>query len=612
MKKKTNSSIVVYAALPAAIAAAVFVGCRKSSTPPQTDRMLIRLPLFTKIQTLDSGNLTDIYSLGIASQIFESLYEYHYLKRPYELVPLLAEEMPQISDDHLTYTIRIKKGIFFQDDPCFPDGKGREVTAADFVYALKRIANVKYMSQRWPDWNGRIVGLDEFREFTKGFQRELDVDYSRPVEGLQALDDYTLQFKLTKPWPQLAWYLASAVTAPAAREAAEYYGRDIMYHPVGTGPFRLKIWQRSFYIELVRNETWHGGFYPAEGEPSDAENGYLADAGKPLPFADAILYRIIEEFQPAWLMFLRGDLDMMQIFKDNFSQAVNPDTLTAAPEMSERGIRLLVFDDPSVFWVGFNMQDAVLGPNKPLRKAICRAIDRQAANRLFFNGVHKIAYGYLPPGLEEYDPNIVHTDYARYDPAEARALIQEAQALFGGPIPPLTIAIPGTSNLDRQIGQFLQKYFADVGLQLRVDYMDWPTYLDGLNKGKLQIFFSGASPSIPDSLDMLMAFCSWNWGYGGNHFYYANPQFDDLYRQVEGMFPGPERTRLCRRMERIMLDDYPAAFLSHRVSIAIIHDWYKNAKPHVFSYNTAKYRKIDLEQRSRYKKLLKELKKTQK
>lgn len=612
MKKKTNSFIVVYAALPAAIAAAVFVGCRKSSTPPQTDRMLIRLPLFTKIQTLDSGNLTDVYSLGIASQIFESLYEYHYLKRPCELVPLLAEEMPQISDDHLTYTIRIKKGIFFQDDPCFPDGKGREVTAADFVYALKRIANVKYMSQRWPDWNGRIVGLDEFREFTKGFQRELDVDYSRPVEGLQALDDYTLQFKLTKPWPQLAWYLASAVTAPAAREAAEYYGRDIMYHPVGTGPFRLKIWQRSFYIELVRNETWHGGFYPAEGEPSDAENGYLADAGKPLPFADAILYRIIEEFQPAWLMFLRGDLDMMQIFKDNFSQAVNPDTLTAAPEMSERGIRLLVFDDPSVFWVGFNMQDAVLGPNKPLRKAICRAIDRQAANRLFFNGVHKIAYGYLPPGLEEYDPNIVHTDYARYDPAEARALIQEAQALFGGPIPPLTIAIPGTSNLDRQIGQFLQKYFADVGLQLRVDYMDWPTYLDGLNKGKLQIFFSGASPSIPDSLDMLMAFCSWNWGYGGNHFYYSNPQFDDLYRQVEGMFPGPERTRLCRRMERIMLDDYPAAFLSHRVSIAIIHDWYKNAKPHVFSYNTAKYRRIDLEQRSRYKKLLKELKKTQK
>lgn len=611
MKRKIRQVGLSAAALGVLALWTAVGGCRKASQPAD-GKMVIRLPLFTRIQTLDCGNLTDVYSLSIASQIYESLYEYHYLKRPVELVPLLAEEMPEISDDHLTYTIRIRKGVFYHDDPCFPNGRGRQVKAQDFVFALKRIANVKYMSQRWPDWNGRIVGLDEFREYTKGFQRESDVDYSRDLEGLRALDDWTLQLKLTKPWPQLVWYLASAVTAPVPREAVDYYGKDILYHPVGTGPFRLKVWKRGFYIELVRNETWHGGTYPTEGEPSDRENGYLEDAGRPLPFADAIVYRMIEELQPAWLMFLRGDLDIMQVFKDNFSQAVNPDTLTATPEMSDRGIRLLVFDDPSVFWVGFNMQDPVLGKNKPLRMAISRAIDRQAAIRLFFNGIHKVACGYLPPGLEEYDPNIVHTEYAKYDPAEARALLEEARRIHGGPIPPLTMAIPGTSNLDRQMGQFMQKYLADVGPQLRVDYMDWPTYLDGLNKGKLQMFFSGASPSIPDSLDMLMAFCSWNAGYGGNHFFYSNPEFDDLYRQAEPMFPGPERTRLCRRMERVMLEDYPAVFLNHRVAIAIVHDWYKNAKPHTFSYNTAKYRKIDLEKRSRYKELLNELKKKRK
>ncbi len=610
--KKRAVQVRLAASILLVLAACLPAGCRRRSDSSASERMVIRVPMFSKIQTLDCGNLTDVYSIGVASQIYESLYEYHYLKRPVELVPLLAEDMPDISEDHLTYTIRIRKGIFYHDDPCFPDGKGREVKAADFVFALKRIANVKYMSQRWTDWNGRIVGLDGFREYTKSFRRESDVDYSVEVEGLRALDDYTLRLKLTKPWPQLIWYLASAVTAPVPREAVDYYGKDIMYHPVGTGPFRLKVWERGFYIELVRNENWHGGTYPTEGEPSDWENGYLEDAGKPLPFADAIVYRIIEEFQPAWLMFLRGDLDIMQIFKDNFAQAVNPDTLTATPAMAERDIRLLVFDDPSVFWIGFNMQDPVLGPNKPLRMAVSRAVDRQAAIRLFFNGVHKVAHGYLPPGLEEYDPNIVHTDYAKYDPAEARALLQEAQRIHGGSIPPLTIAIPGTSNLDRQIGQFLQKYLADVGLQLRVDYMDWPTYLDGLNKGKLQIFFSGASPSIPDSLDMLMGFCSWNWGYGGNHFFYSNPEFDALYRQAEPMFPGPERTRLCRQMERIMLEDCPAVFLNHRVAIAIIHGWYKNAKPHEFSYNTAKYRRIDLEKRNRYKELLNELKKKSK
>lgn len=587
----------------------VYMGYRIRPIEKESGLMVIRRPLLTKIQTLDCGNLSDVYSISIASQIYEPLYDYHFLKRPFEVVPLIAEGMPEISEDHLTYTIKIKQDILFQDDPCFPNEKGRPLKAADFVYAIKRIANIKFVSQRWTDWNGRVAGLDDFREYTKQFKNELDVDYSVEIEGLKALDEYTLQLKLVKPWPQLQWNLTTAVTAPVAREAVEYYGKDIMYHPVGTGPYKLKIWQRGFYIELERNENWRAEVYPSEGQPSDLADGNLADAGKPLPFADRLVYRIIEEFQPAWLMFLRGDLDVMQVFKDNFNQAVDPVTLTASKEMKDRGIELLVYDDPSVFWVGFNMTDPVLGKNLPLRKAICRAIDRQTAIDLFFNGVHKMAHGYIPPGLEDYDPNIVNTDYSKYDPEEAKALLRRARDLHGGPIPPLTMAIPGTGNFDRQMGQFMQKYFADVGLELRVDYMDWPTYLDGLNKGKLQMFFSGASPSIPDSLDMLLSFCSWNWGYGGNHFYYSNPEFDALFRKAEVMFPGPQRTQIGRRLERIMLEDYPAAFINHRVAIAIVHGWYENTKTHVFSYNTAKYRKIDLPQRNAYKDRLKELKK---
>lgn len=585
--------------------------CGKQDSDKERQKV-IRLPMLTKIQTLDCGNLTDVYSISIASQIFEPLYDYHYLKRPYEIIPLTAKGMPEISEDHLVYTIRIKKGIYFQDDPCFPEGKGRELKADDFVYAIKRIANIKFVSQRWVDWNGRVVGLDEFREFTKSFDKELDVDYSVEVEGLKALDDHTLQLKLVKPWPQLQWNLATVVTSPVAREAVEYYDKEIMYHPVGTGPYKLKIWQQGFFIELERNEKWRTEVYPSEGEPTDLEQGYLADAGKPIPFTDRAVYRVIEEFQPAWLMFLRGELDVMQVFKDNFSQAVDPATLTATSEMKDRGIRLIIYDDPSIFWVGFNMQDPTLGKNLPLRKAISRAINRQAAVDLFFNGIHKIAYGYLPPGLEEYDPSIVHTDYSKYDPDEARLLLREAEAIHGSSIPSLTMAIPGTGNLDRQMGQFMQKYLADVGLDLKIEYMDWPTYLDGLNKGKLQMFFSGASPSIPDSLDMLLAFCSWNWGYGGNHFFYSNPEFDALFRQAEVMFPSPQRTAICRKLERIMLEDYPAAFINHRVAITIVHDWYRNAKPSAFSYNTLKYRSVDPDKRNAYKDLLKELKKKKK
>jgi len=586
----------------------LLTGCSQKDDEADASENVWRRPLFTKIQTLDSGNLSDVYSLGVASNIYESLYDYHYLKRPFEIIPLLAEDLPQISDDKLTYTIKIKKGVFFQDDPCFPDGKGRELKAQDFVYALKRIANVKYMSQKWSDFDQKIVGLDDFREYSKQFKKELDVDYSKEVGGFRAIDDYTLQIKLNKPWPKLVSIFALTFTAPVAREAVEYYGQDIVSHPVGTGPYKLKTWHRGVYIELIRNENWRGGVYPSEGAPGDLEAGYLDDAGQPLATIDRLIYRIIEEFQPAWLLFKRGDLEWMQTFKDNFNEAVNAATLEATPEMIERGIELVLYDDPSVFWIGFNMQDPVLGKNKPLRKAISRAIDRDRFIDLFFNGVHKKAYGYIPPALPEYNPDIVNTDYAKYDPDEARVLVRKAQTKYGGQIPAVTLAIPGSGTWERQAGQFLKKYFEDAGLVLKVDYMDWPTYLDVINKGKHQMFFSGGSPSVPDAMDGLMSFYTKYWGYGGNHYFYSNPEFDKLYERTEVLFPSLEKNALCHKMEKIVLDDYPAVFVNHRVSTVLRQSWFRNYKPHVFSYYTAKYWRIDIDKRNEYKDLLKELK----
>ena len=587
-------------------------GCSKKDGEEETNLNVWRRPLFVKIQTLDCGNLSEAFSAAVASNIYETLYDYHYLKRPFEVIPLLAEGFPHISEDELTYTIKIKRGVLFQDDPCFPDGKGRELVAGDFVYALKRIANVKYLSQRWSYFDGKIVGLDEFREYTKQFKKQFDVDYSKEVEGLQAVDDYTVQIKLVKPWPKLQLVLCLPFVAPVAHEAVDYYQEDIIYHPVGTGPYKLKTWQRGVYIELDRNENWRGGVYPSEGTFGDAEEDFLDDSGKPLATIDRIFYRVIEEFQPAWLLFKRGELEWMQTFKDNFSEAVNAATLEATPEMTERGLELVLYDDPTVFWVGFNMQDPVLGSNKPLRKAISRAINREEYNELFFHGVHKIAYGCIPPTMADYDPNIVNTDYAKYDLREARSLVQEAEKIHGDPIPALTLANPGSGVIDRQMGQYMQKTFEKIGLQLKIDYMDGPTYWDTLNKGKHQMFSSGWGPDVPDTLDSLIIFHTKSWGYGSNHFYYSNFEFDRLYDKAESMFPSPERTKLCRRMEQIVLDDYPAAFTSHRVSTVLRQSWFKNYKPHMFSFNNAKYWRIDCKKKSEYKNLLKELKEKKK
>ena len=594
------------------VAMLLFQGCSGKDGEGDSDEMVLRWWLRTKIQTLDAGDMRGLYSMRVGRQMYETLYTYHYLKRPYEAIPLLAEALPEISEDRLTYIIRIKNGIYYQDDPCFPDGKGRELKARDFVFSLKRVANVKYNSQNWASMKGKIAGLDDFREYTKPFKNEFEVDYSKEVEGLKALDDYTLQIKLTKPWPQIIdMILTDTLSSPVPMEAVDYYQKDIIYHPVGTGPYKLKKWQRGVYIELVRNENWRGGLYPSEGAPGDTEAGLLADAGKPVPFADRIIWRVILEDQPGWLLFMRGEFDGIGIPKDNFNEAVGRSGMEETEAMRQRGIRMIRYNDPSVFWLGFNMKDPVLGKNKPLRKAISRGYDRVKMNDILYNGRNQIAYGFIPPGLNSYDPEIEKYGFSKYDPKEAKALIKEAEQIQGGPIPPLRLAMPGTDTFYRQFGQFTQRQFERIGLTLEVDYMDWPTYMDIINKGRAQIFASGIGAGSPDAIDFLGAFSTREFAPGQNKFFYSNPAYDALYEKVE-VLPFDENVKEeYRKLERMALEDYPAVLTTHRMGYVLIHDWLENYKPHIFSNNPFgqnKYYKIDVQKRNAYKDLLKAIK----
>lgn len=588
-------------------------GCSQKDGQDRPDEIVLRHRMPTKIQTLDAGNMRGVYSMTVGGQIYETLFVFHFLKRPFELVPQLAEGMPEVSEDHLTHTIHIKKGVYYQDDPCFPDGKGRELKAQDFVYSLKRIANIKYASQNWYIFKDRIAGLDAFREYTKEFKSEFEVDYSKEVEGLKSLDDYTIQIRLTKPWPQMPETIfADNMSSPVAKEAAEYYGKDIIRHPVGTGAYRLKIWHPGSYIELVKNENWRGELYPVEGAPGDEEAGYLEDAAKPVPFADRLIWRVIEEDQPAWLLFLRGEIDGMGIPKDNFNEAVNMENREATDQMKELGICLKHFDDPSVFWIGFNMRDPILGNNKPLRKALSRAFDREYFIDLFLNGRGHVAHGFVAPGLDSYDSEMKKYGYSKYDLEEARQLLREAEKIQGGLIPKLKLGMPGVDTFSKQYGQFVQRQFQKIGVNLEVNYMDWPTYMAEQNKGQLQMFAAGVSASYPDAVDFLTLFGTKYFAPGGNKFFYSNPEYDALLEEAEVMFSSPERMELYRKMEHMVMEDYPAVFTNHRISYVLHHSWYKNYKPHVFSYGVSKYRNVDLAERNTYKGRSKEILKNKK
>jgi ABC-type transport system substrate-binding protein len=581
----------------------LLIGGCDNSPVSDSNQVVIYSALAAKVRGLDPADIGDTTSSGVASQIFECLYQYHYLKRPYQLIPQLAAEMPQVSNDGLTYRIKIKEGVHFADDECFENGEGRELVAEDFVYSWKRIADINVRSKNWWIFDGKIVGFDDFREYTKTCDDSEDVDYTRKVEGLYAPDKYTIVIKLKKPWPQIKYMLAHLPTAAVAKEAVEYYGKDIINNPVGTGPYKLKTWHRGSYIDLVKNPDFRREFYPSEGEPGDREKGLLKDAGKRLPLNDRLLMMVVQEDPPRWFLFLKGKFDVSGIPKDNFSEAIDQRG-TVTDKMEKLGIELKTFRDPSTYWLGFNMEDDVLGDNLPLRKAISCAVNRRKYIELFTNGRGEIAHGFIPPLMKAYDPDITDFTAASYNQEKAERLVEEAEKVHGGELPELTLAVPGTSVVSRQRGEFLQRCFDRVGLKMKMDYMDWPTFQDKVKSKSAQMFMLGWIADFPDAENFLQLFYSKNESPGPNNFNYSNPEFDRIYQKARVMQESAQRTRLYRKAEKMVLKDYPAVFIMHGVAYVLQHDWLENYKPHAFGYGLSKYRSINQKQRRQYDELV--------
>ncbi len=508
----------------------------------------------------DPAGAHDLYSGTVEQAIFETLLSYDYLARPSKLVPLTAEALPQITDNGQTYTVRIRKGIYFAADPAFKGAK-RELVAEDYVYSLERLMDPAIRSP-WA-WllEGKIVGLDELAEKAK--QPGGKFDYDAKVPGLEAVDRYTLRIRLKQPDYNLSYVLAHEPTSAVAREVVAAYrdeGGRIMSNPVGTGPYKLAKWIRSSKIVLEANPDYRGfiwDFKPG-ADPEDAR--IVAEMkGKRMPQVGRVEISIMEEDQSRLLAFQNGELDLMNMEGPLAPKVLNGGTLT--PDMQKKGVRLSRFVDPEISYHYWNMMDPVVGgltrEKIALRRAMAMAYPVDEEIRVVRNNQAIEAQYPIPPGVVGHDPN--YRSSVKYDPVAANALLDKFGYKKGADgwrtLPdgkPLVIRYASRpDSLGRQMDEMWKKAFDGIGIRMEVQKDKFAELLKLEKQCKLQMRTASWIADYPDADNFMQLLYGKN-VYQSNNACARIPEYDRLYEQSIRIPAGPERDRLYHEMTKVI------------------------------------------------------------
>lgn len=529
--------------------------------------------------TLDPVQASNVYANFVIVNAYDTLYSYKYLARPYQLKPNLAVDFPTISADGLVYVIRLKKGVYFIDDPCFPGGKGREVVADDFIYTVKRQFDPKNQPQGAWLWQDRIAGLEEWKAAGS--------DYSKPVSGLRAIDAHTIEIRLTRPYPQLVATLAQGYSALVPHEAVEKYGKGLGVHPVGSGPFRLISYDTAKVV-MVRNPRYRQepvdlaaeGYNPATQRFSGVE----AIAGRSPPFVDRLEINFINESSAAWASFTKGDeiqltiLPMEQV--DRVLASKHPVTLR--PEYAEKynvygGLEAgFVFTSFNMDFpeIGYNADPERQRRNKALRCAIIKGYDWTARNESWYMGLAEVFPGIIVPASPEFDPTLSRASVTR-DVAGARKLLKDN----GWTPENLPTIVYGTvaGITERLFFEQMRAWMHDIGFPrdkfVQKTYANFGDISRAWKRSELPLVAKGWGLDYPDAQNTLQLFYGPNGSPGSNDANWHDPEYDRLYDLSSVMQPSPERTAIYHRMNQMVIDDCVALTGLSRTRVYL---WHKN------------------------------------
>ena len=684
-------------ALVAGIALTALSGCDQVTNSPHARGAEKTNTLYTAFTERSPKYLdpTSSYSndeTPYTYQVYEPLYGYQYLKRPYQLAPRAAEAVtqPRYFDKNgrelaadapggtiaeSVYDIKVRQGILFAPHPAFakdPAGNyvyhalkrgdvtdkhkitdfrqtgTRELTAHDYVYAIRRLATPRIKSPSFSLMAEYIIGLKEYAdriaEVDKALRKDLSpTDRDLPMldfrqyafAGAEAPDDHTLRIRIKGKYPQFNYWLAMTFFAPVPWEADKFYSQPglaeknltMNYWPVGTGPFMLTEFVENRRHVLERNPNFRGQPYPCEGEPKDKADGMLADCGRVTPFVDRVVFSIEKEAIPLKTKFFQGYYDAPQI--ERLDQGTDyiidmADSKEKGEEYKAKGVKLPTTIEANNWYIGFNWLDPVVGKgdtpeqqmkNRKLRQAISIAIDWEEHVQIFEKGQGVAAPGPLPPGLFGYRedaPAAFNPIVYRQDSGKAvRRPIEEAKKLLaeaGYPEGrdarsgrPLVVSLDYQRALTpavKPLMDWYQKQFAKIGVQLEIRATDYNRFQDKMNKGSHQIYFWGWLADYPDAENFLFLLYGPNskaltQGNGENNSNYQNPEFDRLFEQMKFEDDGPVKARLIDEMIRIVQEDAVWSFGYFPTSAAAFHQWVFNGKPTQIIRNHIQYLRID-------------------
>lgn len=648
----------------------------------------VRYGAFTEPpKTLDPARAYSSNEIQFIAQIYEPPLQYHLLKRPYQLVTLSAAKMPKITYydangkslpatvdprkvAYTIYDIYIKPGIYYQPHPSFAKNKSgnyiyhnlpkknldniyelndfkktgtRELTAADYVYQIKRLAHPRLSSPIFGLMSKYIVGLKKYNTQLQQAYRLLITDDNKnpyidlrkhPLEGVKLMSRYHYQIKIKGAYRQFKFWLAMPFFAPIPWEVDYFYSQPGMreknitldWYPVGTGPYLLSENNPNRQMVLKRNPNFRGEPYPNEGELNDKKKGYLQDAGKTMPFIDKFIFSLDKESIPRWNKFLQGYYDKSGITADSFDQAIKLDPngkpyLT--PVLKKKKIQLYVTVSPAIYYIGFNMLDNLVGgyseKQQKLRQAIAIALDYEEYISIFMNGRGVPAHGPIPPGIFGYQSHNINkiVYFMENGKAKRKPLIIAKKLLAEAGYPegidpktgkPLILNYDVTSTAspdDQALLNWMRKQFAKLGIHLNIRSTDYNRFQDKVRTGNVQLFSWGWLADYPDPENFLFLLYGPNGKvkYGGeNATNYSNPKADKLFEEIKNMPNGAARQKKINALLKLVRQDSPWIWGVHPIDFTLSHVWNRPTKPNPMVNNTLKYERLDAALRAKLRK----------